>query len=441
MKISLNTGQGDPERDRARARAVGALAQLGHGVPGPGTAGTPAAAAQVASQAVVTIVAEALGSREEQPMRELKTLLLFGLMTAFGCGGSSNNNGGTVQFTASGEVFALAGYDFPRAVGSNNPVFVDGWQIVFDELLVTFDNVTLAENPDKPNQALTDQVVAQVTGPWAIDLHKGGPLPGKGGGNEQALWVAAINNQNKNGNKPFDEKRYAFSFDIVRATNSAQKLNFDATNNADYATMVTNGWTVFYSGTATFRGTGCTTQPASTNYPFGLPPMGPVGTTVKFKFGFASPTSYINCQNPDNSGAPLTGEMHQRGVQIKNNQTTIAQATLHTDHPFWESFVPDSPRHFDQLASRAQNMAGTYIVTLNDVVLDQYTGLTDAQNRALPWRICDPTYHPIDSGPTIHFDDTGLPQPNPSYAAFMTYNQITQGHLNADGRCAVQRHY
>ncbi len=159
MKISLNTGQGDPERDRARARAVGALAQLGHGVPGPGTAGTPAAAAQVASQAVMTIVAEALGSREEQPMRELKTLLLFGLMTAFGCGGSSNNNGGTVQFTASGEVFALAGYDFPRAAGSNNPVFVDGWQIVFDELLVTFDNITLAENPDKSsNQALTDQV-------------------------------------------------------------------------------------------------------------------------------------------------------------------------------------------------------------------------------------------------------------------------------------------
>src|SRR5260370_23698762 len=126
----------------------------------------------------MTIVAEALGSREEQPMRELKTLLLFGLMTAFGCGGSSNNNGGTVQFTASGEVLALTGYDFPRAAGSNNPVFVDGWQIVFDELLVTFDNISLSENPDMDprNQSLTGPVVARVSGPWAVDLPKGGPL-------------------------------------------------------------------------------------------------------------------------------------------------------------------------------------------------------------------------------------------------------------------------
>ncbi len=26
-------------------------------------------------------------------------------------------------------------------------------------------------------------------------------------------------------------------------------------------------------------------------------------------------------------------------------------------------------------------------------------------------------------------------------AAFMTYNQSTQGHLNADGLCFVERHY
>jgi hypothetical protein len=229
----------------------------------------------------------------------------------------------------------------------------------------------------------------------------------------------------------------------------ATKLGtFDATNNADYQTMIQNGWTVFYSGTATFKATNYTTQPTPTSYPFNVPPMGPVGTTVKFKFGFSSPTSYVNCQNPDNDpAAPFAGEEHQRGVQIKSNQATIAQATVHTDHPFWESFKHDTPPHFDQLASRAQNIAGTYVVTLNDVANDNYTAFTDAQNppRPLPWRIAGPNYSPLFGTPVMQFDDsdnTGRhPQANNSYAAFMTYNQSTQGHLNADGLCAVQRHY
>src|SRR5260370_4822256 len=145
MKISLNTGQGDPESDRARARAVGALAQLGHGVPGPGTAGTPAAAAQVASQAVMTIVAEALGSREEQPMRELKTLLLFGLMTAFGCGGSSNNNGGEGAVTPPGGGFPPAGACLPRAGGCKQPGFVRRSEDLFSEPVVAIAHTTLRQ--------------------------------------------------------------------------------------------------------------------------------------------------------------------------------------------------------------------------------------------------------------------------------------------------------
>jgi hypothetical protein len=196
---------------------------------------------------------------------------------------------------------------------------------------------------------------------------------------------------------------------------------------------------VFYSGTATFKGTGCTTQPATPNYPFNAPPM---NTTVKFKFGFATPTTYINCQNPDLSGQPFPNEEHPRGVQVKNNQTTIAQATVHTDHPFWESFVHDTPPHFDQLASRAQFTGGNWVVTLNDVTTDNYTGFTDTQGRALPWRKCPwtgSTYNFPDTSVTMHFDDQGITQPN--YAAYMSYTQSTQGHLNSDGLCAVQRHF
>ena len=86
---------------------------------------------------------------------------------------------------------------------------------------------------------------------------------------------------------------------------------------------------MLYAGVATFRGTGCTsTNPA---YDFSKLP-----TQVRFRFGFQTPTSYRNCQNPDNAPAqPFSGEEQQRGVQIKANTTVFAQATLHTDHVFW----------------------------------------------------------------------------------------------------------
>jgi len=380
-------------------------------------------------------------------MRAITAILVLGLVAMIGCGNSTNNNGGTVQFTASGEVLALGGYKFPPA-NSGDPVFVDGWEIVFDELLVTFDNITLSENPDKSptDQSQTDQAVARVSGPWAVDLHKGGPLPGKGGTGEQALLVATVPNQNLNGNKPFDEtKRYAFGFDIVAATNSANKLNLDATGLTDYNMMVANGLTVLYSGTATFKGTNCVnTNPA---YRYDQLP-----TTVKFKFGFKSPTTYVNCQNPDNDPAGhFANEEHQRGVQIKTNQTTIAQATVHTDHPFWESFVHDSPAHFDQLAARAVPVSGTPTVTLDNVTGVNYTAFTDTSNRALPWRSCIPPadYMFPDSSTQMHFDSLRIqydPAGNPSqvmrdYRDYMTYNQSTQGHLNSNGLCFVSRHY
>jgi len=381
-------------------------------------------------------------------MHTMRAILAFAVIAMVGCGGSSNN-GGTVQFTASGEVLSLGGYKFPPAT-PNDPVFVDGWEVVFDELLVTFDNITLSENPDKDphDQSQTDQAVAKVTGPWAVDLHKGGPLPGKGGTGEQAVLIATVQNQNLNGNKAFDDtKRYAFGFDIVPASNSAKNINLDATGMADYARMVTNGWTVYYSGTATFKGTNCTnTNPA---YPFNQLP-----TTVKFAFGFKSPTTYANCQNPDNDPAGhFPDEEHQRGVQIKTNQTTIAQATVHTDHPFWDSFVHDSPAHFDQLAAQATSVGGTFTVTLDSVTGLNYTNFTDRSNRPLPWRSCTDFTPPPDGSTTMHFLSVSgnrvIPY-NPSgdptqvmrdYLDYMTYNQSTQGHLNANGLCAVKRNY
>src|ERR1700694_4676101 len=175
-------------------------------------------------------------------MRNATIILAFGLITLLGCGSSSPAPAGGVQFTASGEVLAFSGYGFPPA-NPADPAFVDGWQISFDRLLVTFDNINLSENPDRSptDQSQTDQMVAQVKGPWAVDLHKQGEFPGKGGAGEKAVKLtdAVIRNQNLNKNAQFDEtKRYAFGFDIVAASGSAKKINLDAAGLTDYHELV-----------------------------------------------------------------------------------------------------------------------------------------------------------------------------------------------------------
>jgi hypothetical protein len=377
-------------------------------------------------------------------------VLLCALLLALAASGCESDTagmahgGGTVQFTASGEVLALGGYAFPPKA-DGDPIFVDGWEVRFEQLLVTLDKITLSEDPDQSptDQSRTGKAVARVEGPWAVDLHKGGPLMGKGGSDEQALPIATIESQNLNGDEPFDDTvRYAFGFDVVTATKSAEQLNLDSEGKANYERMIENGWAVMYVGTATFKGEDCTSTDG--DYDFSALPE-----QVKFELGFASPATYVNCQNPDNDGKPLGDEESPRGVQVKSNTTTIAQATIHTDHPFWESLMHDSPAHFDQLAARAKDVDGTMTVTTDDLRGADYTKFTDADGNDLPWRSCDASYTPPDNAKTMHFDSLGIPfdpegDPDEAmrdYVDFMTYDQSTQGHLNSDGLCFVERHY
>jgi hypothetical protein len=358
-------------------------------------------------------------------------------------GSACGQTGGTIQFTTSGEVLALGGYAFPPP-SPGDPAFVDGWEVTFSKLLVTIDHLTLSENPDTAptDQSQTGKLVAQVDGPWAIDLHRGGPLAGKGGSDEQAYPLATLDNQNKNGGAPFDETmRYAFGYDIVPASSAATRLQLDAAD-PDYAEMIQKGWTVLYVGTATWKGTSCTSTDSSFDF-------SKLPTTVNFRLGFKTPTSYINCQNPDNDPAePLGDEEHQRGVQVKANQTVTAQVTVHTDHPFWESITHDMPMHFDQLAALATTTGGVSTVTVDDAVGVNYTAFTFG-GKPLPWRSCVADYTPPNSNPQVNFDSLSIPY-NPSgspassmrdFADFLTYNQSTEGHLNSDGLCFVQRNY
>ena len=349
-----------------------------------------------------------------------------------------------VLITASGEVLALGGYDFPPAT-ADDVYFVDGWEIRYDRVLVTFDHVSLALNPDTSptDQSQIGAVVAQADGPFAVDLHKGGPLEGKGGSDEQAVPVAALANQNKAGGAAFDSTmRYAFSFDGVPATSQAFNVNLDAAGLADYQAMITAGNTALLAGTATWKG-GASCVTTDSGYDFTVFP-----TVVKFKLAFTAPTSYINAQNPDNDPAnPFSGEEHQRGIKITDNASTIAQTTFHLDHAFWESFVHDSPAHFDQFASMYIGVTDP-VAKMEDFVGASLTPVKDKNGTPVPWRWCFQTPTPTPTG-ALTFDTLSIPvnptgSPTTSIRDFFDYtyyNHSTWGHLNSDGLSFVSRHY
>lgn len=366
---------------------------------------------------------------------------------------------GGILFTASGEAAATAGIAFPPA-SAGAAAFVDGWSVRFTRVLVTLDNLTLSAGPNVSpgDESCTEPTVAKVTGPWAVDLAHADPgdLPGKGGGGERAVRIAALPGSfDTSGATP-----YAFGFDVVPAAAAAMNVNLDDAGLTDYARMVNDGCTVLYVGAATFNGTSCTcptaTDPnhACTDRGAGWPQ---VGDTVPFRLCFKSPTSYVNCQNPDNSGEPLAGEEAPRGIYFQKGSSVIAQVTIHTDHPFWDSVLHDTPAHFDQFAARVagQGPPGTHVifpaVTLDMIQGVDYTQVTDALGTHLSWRTCtapDASIHAPFVGP-MAFDAQSVPHAPGADACtglrdladFATYNQSTQGHLNSDGLCYVVRHY
>lgn len=356
-----------------------------------------------------------------------------------------------LTITLSGEAAALTGYSFPPR-SDNDLAFVDGWEVRLDRVLVTVDAITLSDNPDTnpTDQSQTGPVRARVRGPWAVDVTR----PGVASASTRALEAqsAALAAQGKDPRAQelvhlptldqgvsFDPtSRYAFGFDIVTATAEAKLTNLDAAAKADYAEMQAKGLSVLYVGTATFKGVDC--KSSDPNYDFSQLPK-----SVRFRLGFASPTSYENCQNTDLRGRAFDGEEAQRGVQVKETGSTVAQITLHVDHPFWNTVDHDAAElYFDQMAAAADKDGN--LVTDDLAALD-FTSFKDRAGRALPWRSCIADKAP--KAGTRAFDP-GSVAVNPSapaavalrnYGDYVRYQQSTQGHLNADGLCAIARHF
>jgi hypothetical protein len=389
----------------------------------------------------------------------------MGMLADFAMPCDPGGNG--VLMTASGEAFAKNGYAFPP-VNPDDVFFVDGWAISYDRILTTFDHITLSRGPDKSptDQSQCDDgkggtilcgtggsVVAEVDGPFAIDLHKGGPLADADGAAQDATPIAALTRLNKDGNAAFDDTvKYAFGFEVVKATTSARNVNLDASDLTDYQDMVAKGYTTLLVGTATWQGnnhgsdtnTGCTTAGTS-SYDFTALPK-----TIKFRFGMIAPTAYRNAQNPALSGTPFANEEHPRGIQTVANQSTIAQLTFHIDHVFWESFVHDSPAHFDSFAAKYAGATGEVNAKMEDFKGFAFKPFVDVKGAQVPWRSCVPaaTYTPPGTG-AMGFDTLTVavnPTGDPAHVIrdfydYTTYNHSTFGHLNADGLSFVDRQY
>jgi hypothetical protein len=334
-------------------------------------------------------------------------------------------NAGELQVTISGEGLALEGFDFPPAPKQES-YFVDGWDVKFEHLYVSIGDITVSDDPDRSaaDQSLTGPAVARVSGPFLVDLHKTGPLRGKGEG-DKAWPLAVLKTQNLAGDKAFDAtKKYAFGFESVAASPSATKIGLDGTDDGNVAAMIAKGYNVLYVGKATFRGANC--APAADP---GLP------GEVYFQFGFKTPTAYVNCLNPDLGQA---GGEPPRGLAFKQNEATVAQITFHADHPFWDAIEEDAPLRFNPVAyvakAKATGTSAAAPVTLEDFVGAPFNPVKLGAV-ALATRTCAPADPPTGAS-ELSLDPKG--RTIADLAAFMSTLQAAQGHMNADGLCAVK---
>ena len=370
---------------------------------------------------------------------------LFFLALCHACAGddSSNGNqsgeGGSVRVQISGEELATNGFRFPSG---SEVTFTDGWELDFTHVLTTVANVTLSENPDRSpsDQSRTGKLVAQIDGPWAVDLHQHGSEPGATG-EGTAIPLTTIAEQNRNGNAAFDPtERYAFGYEMIAASADATHLNLNAEARAAYDEMIQLGYSVMYIGTARFKGVECTSRG---DYDFGRIPQ-----NIPFRLGFSTPVRSVNCQNQDNDGAAFEGEEFQRGIPILPNRASIAQITLHLDHPFYSDVEHEPALHFDQYAAQLVDEQEGTVLDIEHLVGVNPTAFTDRAGVALPWRSCDGSALPVsaqmafDVGSVPH-DATASPEEAlRDYRDYVHYVQSTQGHLNGgEGLCFVERQY
>lgn len=366
-----------------------------------------------------------------------------------GGGGGDNDGGGNngpftppadpgpggFWVTVSGEDLASIGYDWTSSSTADGdpPAFVDGWAVTFEHVIVTVDKIRVNADPDKDegNPQSVGAVVASADGPFAVDATIGGSVVGKSGSpDEKTVPIAAFSKQS-NGQAFDPATRYAFSYDLVPAAANAKVVNLDTAGLALYEEAKQKGWSMIFSGTATYKGPAPTAGSVFEKIP----------TQVKFTLGMKNPSSYINCQNTD---LTATGDEFPRGIQASASKSTTVQITIHTDHGFWDKLnVEGTPLHFDAIAANASTYGtpsspGT--VTIEDLANVDITGFKTKAGEVLPWRSLVSDYTAPAGQMKFDANGTSFTKAN-SFAAYLAYSAASGGHMNSDGECEVKNNF
>ncbi|HTP24359.1 MAG TPA: hypothetical protein VMK12_01710, partial [Anaeromyxobacteraceae bacterium] len=128
----------------------------------------------------------------------------------------STNTPGSIQVTFSGETLGVSGLPFVP-VHTGDPVFVDGWSVTFDEILVVLGNIRVAPGATQfPVQSEINTPVATMAGPFVVDMHNPSGFVGKDG-IEPAGAIFVWNTQD-NGQAFSTTTRYSFSYDVMKAS-------------------------------------------------------------------------------------------------------------------------------------------------------------------------------------------------------------------------------
>lgn len=391
----------------------------------------------------------------------MKKTLAFSLALACACGGSSSNKNNnqnpncppgtgttlnascdpgftqtapnkpsSIYVTFSGESLGVDGLPFPG--NGQDPAFVDGWSVTFDELLVVVGNFRLSPGATQsPDQSQISSPVATKSGPYVLDTHKPSGFVGKDG-SEPAGGIFKWDTDDSGHN--FDTNtRYAFSYEVVKAVYPATQVNLTQAQFADYAMMVQNGWSKLYRGTATYAGTATYPDP-TVQAKFAAMP-----TTVHFVMGWNDSGGHIDCINPDFGAGE---DLANRGVQPSSNGAVIAQVTQHVDHFFWDKLRDhdDIKLRFDPVAAWAP--ANTTAANPFDLrtLGSKPLAATFSDGTPLPDRgpFETPSYACGGERPCaqVTMNLNGVPSTNvPGLGNFMVFSAQSQMHLNADGLC------
>lgn len=334
-----------------------------------------------------------------------------------------------LRVTLSGEAYARTGFDFVPGVSlayGEVPAFVDGWAIRFDHVIVTVAGVRLSADPDLDpgDPTRTGAVVAEDGKAYAVDVVRGGDVPGKSGSPDERTSVITTlrppATQAQGG-------RYAFGFDLVPASPSATRVNLDGEGAALYDAAIAKGYAAIYAGTATYRG--AAPEPGSV--------FAKIPTVVRFSIGLANAASYLNCENSD---LPRVGRRRQRGVVVPAGETATAQITLHTDHLFVTALHAESTvLAFDALAANAGSAGGgPAVVTIDDLAKVDITQVTTRAGERLPRRSLVPDFAAA-AGESVRYDPGAPPlASHPSFAGYLAAAAQSAAHLNEAGACEVR---